>query len=163
MIKNLKSEEGSVVLLTMMVLVLVTMFGFSALNNAETELIVAHNSRCYKQNMYRAEGVVMETAQLLETSPVTELKPDTKTNIWLADGTDDNAFEPETEEWEAGTTTATSNIYLVNAEYAVVFEGVAPGSSLSMTETQMWQYSVYGKSDICNGEIGVVAGYRRRF
>ncbi len=169
MIKNIKSEEGSVVLLVLMILMLITIFGISSLNTADTELLVSQNSRCYKQNLYRAEGIVMETSRILNAEPTANLQPDSVTAPdWLMDGTVPNpSFDPEdyTTPWEPGTNSATSPLYGNdnNAQYTVVYEGVAAGSSLVMGASQNWQYSVYGKSQLCRGETGVVAGYRVRY
>lgn len=171
MIKNVKSEEGSVVLLALMVLLLITMFGFSALNTADTELLVAQSTRCYKQNLYRAEGMVMEAAQTLTTSTPAQITPnDPSQAAWLVDGTVATpVFNPESGDWEATGApvqqTQLANVTnLAQANYTVVFEGATQGSSLTMgSQAQIWQYAVYGKSNICNGEIGVVAGYRRQF
>lgn len=163
MLKKVNSEKGSIILIVLMVLMLISMFGFTALNSATTEITVSHNGRCYKQNFYRAEGAIMEVSQILQTAvnPDTNLKPVTSPDKWLTDG---SSFNPESADW-TGSNSASSSLYGDNeTEYSVVFEGLAPGASYNMTQpTQMWEYTVYGKSKLCNGEIGVVAGYRRRF
>lgn len=168
MIKTVKSEEGSVVLLALMVLLLITMFGFSALNTADTELLVAQSTRCYKQNLYRAEGMVMEAAQILNATAAANLLPSAPAP-WLSNGSGNSPeFDPETQDWSSSafvqSTAFTADVTDPNrANFTVVFEGEAPGSSLTMGGPTMWQYAVYGRSDICGGEIGVLAGYRRQF
>lgn len=167
MIKIVKSEEGSVVLLALMVLMLITMFGISALNTSDTELIVSHNNRCYKQNLYRAEGMVMEAAQKVNGTAAADLTPSSGTKpTWLVDGTVDSPdFNPESEAWEDNPYTEETVLAIVDPEkanFTVVYEGLSSGSSLSMDSTiKIWQYSIYGKSNLCNGELGVVAGFRR--
>lgn len=164
MVQQLQSEKGSVVLLALMVLMLITLFGISSLNTSDTELKVSQNNRCYKQNIYRAEGIIMEVAQMLEVTPVNQLMPTTATNTWFTDGSASAPdFDPENKNTSWAGESGLSIIYPTDAAYAVVFEGIAPGGSLTMTSTQMWQYGVYGKSERCDGDVGVVAGYRRRF
>ncbi len=170
MILNRTSEEGSIILLVLMILMLISMFGLSSLNSSSSEMMISRNGRCYKQNVYRAEAAVMEVAQILETdtTPVTNLKPASAGRSWLIDGTALNpSFLPETGDWEfsgAGSNSMTSSLFGDTASgYSVVFEGLAPGGSYDMTSTQMWQYGAYGLAQLCDSQIGVAAGYRRRF
>lgn len=165
-----RAERGSALIVVLVVLVMISLIGAVALNHTSTELKLAHNSRCYKQNVYRAEAAIMEIAQIMEieSDPGTNLKPNTSSSVWLSDGTGNTPeFSPETEEWVFSGSTPNakySPIYPDNESgYTVVFEGLAPGSSYGMNTTRLWQYGVYGISTVCNGETGVVAGYRIRF
>lgn len=166
--KNIvKSEEGSAVLIALMVLMLITIIGITALDISDTELIVSHNSRCYKQNLYRAEGMVMEAAQIVNATAAANLTPSAAgAPSWLVDGTVDTPdFLPESGDWESSTYAQETALSIDNPEkanFTVVYEGLSTGSSLSMDSTiKIWQYSIYGKSNVCNGELGVVAGFRR--
>ncbi len=165
--KNIQSEEGSVVLLAVMVLMLVTMFGISALNTSDTELRVSFNSRCYKQNLYQAEGIVRETSALINGSPVANLKPSTSAVPWLIDAYQDSPdFDPEdlaNNEWENNTNAIASTIYPTEGLLSVYYLGPSQGDTLNMGATKLYEYAIYGKSAACTGEVGVVAGYRQRF
>lgn len=163
---RLQSEEGSVILFVMVLILVLSIYGINSLKSSSSELMISRNHRCYKQNMYQAEAVVMEAASVLdnETEPETKLKPETAED-WLADGTTDPVeFAPETGEWSTGNNAKKSEVIEDgDTSYVVVFEGLAPGASLSMGGSQLWQYGVYGKSQLCEGEVGVVAGFRKRF
>ncbi|GAB6096500.1 hypothetical protein JCM14469_27530 [Desulfatiferula olefinivorans] len=164
---HIRSERGSVVLFVLVVLVLVSLYGITSLNTASSELMIAGNNRVYKQNLYRAEAAIMEVGRLLqlEAAPETNLKPVNSSLTWLTDGTAASpTFDPETGTWVFGTNAQLSALYADNASgYAVVFEGVAAGGSLNMTGPRMWQYGVYGLSQLNGGRVGVVSGYRRMF
>lgn len=164
---RIQSEKGSVILMVLVVLVLVSLYGITSLNSASSELMIAHNGRVYKQNLYRAEAAVMEVGRVLETTPdpKTNLIPVNNFPFWLGDGSGGSpTFNPEIDSWNYGTNAQLSALFPDNASgYAVMFEGVAPGNSLDMTVANMWQYGVYGLSAFNGGRIGVVSGYRRMF
>ena len=177
------SEKGSVILMVLMVLMLVSMFGFAALNSSSTEMLISRNGRCYKQNVYRAEAAIVEVATILEaeSDPATNLLPanmpsPSKYDFFSIQGSTmnmqdpidpENWITPEKVQWTlsgAGQNASASTVYPDQTSgFTVVFEGLAIGESYNMTATRMWQYGVYGVSQLCDGEIGVIAGYRRRF
>lgn len=166
------SEQGSVILFVMVFILVISIYGIASLKSSSAELMIARNHRCYKQNIYRAEAAIMEIARKLDQDedPETNLKPVTSVYAWLADGTTENGvFNPEKDEWHwdgDATNSQASALPVFDDEksgYVVVFEGIAPGASLSMGGSHLWQYGVYGKSKLCDGEVGVVAGFRKRF
>lgn len=71
------NEEGSVLLLTLALLVLLTIAGLALLSTTDTDLQITQNDRCYKQNLTRAESAVMEAAQIMAyyESTASKLKP----------------------------------------------------------------------------------------
>ena len=169
MINKFKSEEGSVVLLALMVLMLITVFGISALNTSDTELRVSHNSRCYKQNLYQAEGIVRATASTIDNTPVINLRPNTTagvTPLWLNNAyQNDPGFDPETltaAQWASTGTVLPSTIY-GTGRYTVFYLGPSQGDSLIAGGPKLYEYAIYGKSSRCNGDVGVVAGFRMEF
>lgn len=163
------SEKGSTILALVVIIMVITLFGISSLKSSSSELMVARNARCYKQNIYRAEAAVMEAAQILNNETNEDsMKPGTSPLGWLVDGTDSTAFNPEEGDWVYDGTDANaahSPLFKDNeSSYSVRFEGYAQGTSLNMNaSTHMWQYGVYGISELCDGQAGVVAGYRKRF
>ncbi|BCS97149.1 hypothetical protein DSLASN_27810 [Desulfoluna limicola] len=166
------NEEGSVLLLTLVLLVLLTIAGLGALSVTNTELTITGNDRCFKQNLTRAESAIMEAAQTMENSsdPEAELKPPTSgtdnTLTWVNSDPDSSVdFDPLTQDWSFGTNAIRSGFFTDNLSgYTALYKGIAPGASLDMgNTTTMRQYEVYGRAEQCNGLLDVIAGYRIRF
>lgn len=160
------TEKGSVMLAVLMVMMIITLFGISSLKSSSSELWIARNARCYKQNIYRAEAAVMEASQVLNKETDGEkLKPDAQ--AWIVDGSDAASleFDPEKDQWLFGANATHCTLFPDDESgYSVIFEGLAQGASLNMNaSSHMWQYGVYGLSQICDGRAGVVAGYRKRY
>jgi len=63
----IKNENGSVIILAMIFLVLLTIIGMSAVDTSIIEVQISGNDVRYKTNLYRAEGAAMECAQIIET------------------------------------------------------------------------------------------------
>lgn len=168
-----KSEKGSTILAVVVIIMVITLFGIASLKSSSSDLMISRNARCYKQNTYRAEAAVMEAAQVLNNKNDDEkddMMPDSSSLAWLVDGSDEDSpeFDPESEPWvfEGSDANAMHSPLFTDNEssYAVVFEGAAQGSSLNMNApTRVFQYGIYGISELCDGRAGVVAGYRRRF
>lgn len=167
------SEQGSIILFVMVLILVISIYGIASLKASSSELMISRNHRCYKQNIYRAEAAIMEITRKLdqEEDPETNLNPNTSEYDWLADGTTGTvAFNPEQDEWQwdgDGKINSQASELPVfedgRSGYVVVFEGIAPGASMSMGGSHLWQYGVYGKSQLCDGEVGVVAGFRKRY
>lgn len=168
------NEEGSVLLLTLALLVLLTIAGLALLSTTDTDLQITQNDRCYKQNLTRAESAVMEAAQIMAyyESTASKLKP-TETGVleWI----EDDSFAPfdpiSPDQWVSDPsnplvqTAQLSQHYTDSlSAYAAIYEGIAPGASLDMaSSTTMRQYEVIGRAEQCNGLLDVIAGYRIRF
>lgn len=159
------NQDGSILMITMLVLVLVTLIGFSALKSTDTELDISFNDRCFKQNLYMAEAAVVEVGQLLEMEPDTaNLQPATAAGTTRYKVVDAAAFDPLSESWDDLNSTASAVFPDGLLRYSVVFQGIAPGESLDMSLTStLWQYAVFGRSEQCSGRLDIVVGYRKRY
>ena len=160
------NQDGSVLLIALMIMMIITLIGLASLNLTATDLKITQNDRCFKQNLFMAEAAAFEAGQIMEadTSSDVNLKPETTTLNWLGDGSD---FDPVNDEWHyTGTQNASYSVVYDEEKsgYTTVFEGVSTGASLDMSNsTQLWQYSVYGRSEQCAGRVDMVMGYRKRF
>ncbi len=164
------NERGSVVILALIMLVLLTLVGTSATNTSTLEIQVAGNERVYKQNFYKAEATALQAFQWIENT--------------LTDATSDGAVKNATFKWvSGGSNTAFNNVAAnwtdmsalqtdyTNLYSLVVHTGVAAGGSLDMAATtQIHAYSVYGQyaenadNDTSNNERLVIeTGYKKRF
>ena len=63
--KNLfiKNEEGSAIVVALMILMVVTIIGVSSSNTTTVELQIVRNDGIYKQNLYLAEAAAQEAIQ----------------------------------------------------------------------------------------------------
>ncbi len=74
LISNLNNEEGSAIIIAILVLVLLTITGMSATQNTIIELEIVRNDLVHKDQLYRADGAVMQAAQWIEDQPDTVLQ-----------------------------------------------------------------------------------------
>ena len=159
------NENGSVLLFTLVILLLITIAGLGALNTTNTEINISGNDKCFRQNLVRAESAIFELTQVMrnDTTPETNLLPSSSALTWLHTTTD--AFNPQTSVWNYATNASPSDHFSDNLSgYTAIYEGTAQGAALDMAnKTTMRQYEIYGRSEQCNGWIDVVAGYRIRF
>jgi len=84
---RLKNEEGNVMILAFILLVVLTLIGIFATRTAQIDLQVAYNEVPYRQNFYIAEGGGNREAAELGTANPTNIKPtgdDTRTTRTLS-------------------------------------------------------------------------------
>ena len=160
----LKNEEGSVIVLALVMLVLLTLLGISATSTSTIEVQIAANEHRYKDNLYKAEGAVMECTQILENSNNPQfLHPSGSSPPgWLHDESVDLS----------DTDTMIQNNYEnsqqagidSNAYFAANAIGIGSGDSLDINApTQMHEFKIYGLYSGNNGQSQVVVGYKKRY
>ncbi len=159
------NQEGSVLLIALMVLLLVSMLGMNALKMTHTELKISGNDWSYKKNFYRAEAVIKEAAFALENSE--DLNPSRTAFVWLKSALDaDDGFKPEEEPWKGSGDDANvgeSSFYTgTPAEFCALRRGIAPGSNLDMGQKRKWEYVIYGRSALASGRVDLAAGYLKK-
>ena len=64
--KLLKNEEGSVLVISLIMLALLSLMGIAATNISTIEIQIAANNRTYMQNFYMAEAAAREAAQKID-------------------------------------------------------------------------------------------------
>ncbi|BCS95262.1 hypothetical protein DSLASN_08940 [Desulfoluna limicola] len=163
--RDLENQQGSVLLIALIILLLVSLLGLRTLSMTSTELKISGNDRNYTQNFYRAEAAAKEAAYFLETSD--DPSPSNTDLPWLSDGSDSgSSFDPETDSWVTSGTDAnarTSKFYGDGqSRISAVRLGVAPGSSLDMSRERKWEYIVYGRSELSSGQVDIAAGYLKK-
>ncbi len=174
----LKNQDGSIILIAMMVMMVITLIGLASLNSTDTDLKISQNDRCYKQNLYRAEAAALEAGVIMnrDTDPKNNLKSDSPIFEFLSDG---DSFNPRVnlDQWVYDTGSTNARYTVVHPDpatlekpyskvpgFTAVFRGIANGESLDMSKpTQLWEYSIYGRSEQCNGIVVIEMGYRRRY
>ncbi|MBW2031279.1 MAG: hypothetical protein JRJ31_19645 [Deltaproteobacteria bacterium] len=159
--RYLKGQEGSVLIVALLILVLLTLIGISVTTTTEVEINIAGNERLYKENLYLAESGAMECAQKMQEA--TELSPAVQS--WLKGlGTVTNDDILNDAYWTAnGQVSAVDS----NTRYLAVEEGVSSDSSLDMTKTRLHSYAIYGRkfntSRPDQGQSIVKIGFKKAF
>jgi Tfp pilus assembly protein PilX len=159
----LKNEDGTVLVVALIILVFLTLIGIAITATVEVEIQIAGNERLYKENLYNAEGASMECAQRMEQ----EASLDSSVHTWIksmgtvtVDNIRDDAY------WAANGTAVDPSVEPDgNTLYLAVEEGVAEGTTLDMTKTTLRSYAVYGRRyNPAQPNLGrsiVRVGYRR--
>ena len=169
--KKLKSmhlplnEDGSVLIVALIMLVLITLMGVSATTTTDIEIQIAGNDMIYKKNIYAAEGAAMEAIHLLAENNL-----ETTTFNWLTtveDSITDAEVRDDTrwdEAFSGDLTNVGSSSTSPNSNYIAIFDGMDEvQESLDVEKTRIFQYSVYGRSNQNNG-VGIVkVGFRKAF
>ena len=165
MISNLNNEEGSVIIMALIVLVALTMIGIVSTDNTVVELQIVRNETIYRQNFYKAESAVIDGAQVMEDSDLTAAIP------WVQKV----ATAPDMEvasNWD--TTVGTGNAQLSNnmnnpdpnnnTSYAAVYIKKI-GSKKMTNPSSLYLYYVYGlfESTSGQGQSMIRMGYNKRF
>ncbi len=167
----LKNEDGSIMVIGMLMLVMLTLIGVSATTTSNIESQISSNERQYKRDFFRAEAAAMRTLQLLEEADKAQMKDRSFSLPWLAQQ-DNDIDMSDPDDWSSDGENANAvkedivdedGTIVYSAMNAAVEEGKAEGTSHDMTaESQMWKYSAFGHCESGNERIIVQMGYLRR-
>ena len=156
---QIENQHGSAILIAVVVLLMLTVLGISAIRNTGMELQIAGNSKIYQRNLYAAEGACLEPGRKIETATTNALK--NAPPAWLNAATV-GITNPATV-WD----NANSDVAALDATgqvlYAAVHNGIAQGASLSMGGTTVHDFALHGLSLKNNGRALITMGYRKRF
>ena len=169
---GLNNEQGSALVLALILLAVLSIIGFSSVDMTTTELKIVRNERIYQNNFYNAESALQEALSTLELTPISQLE--SRSPVWLTrsdaipntmdlndpdelrTATDPN---PDSDPVVAATASVASS-----AKYAILDNGVASGSSLDMSATShLYSYVVKGVGVSSDGTVLIEAGYRMRY
>ncbi len=156
----LANEDGSVVVLALIILMLLTMVGTSAINTSTLEIQIAGNERSYKQSFFKAEAAALQDSQRIQNSA-------SHTLVWMRNETFAHDWSPSTAFDTIGNWTdlSSNGAQYNNTHSLVVYTGIAPWSSLDMTSpTQVRAFSVYGQLQnlVKNEQIIIQSGFAKR-
>ena len=158
----MKKEEGSAMVIAVLVLMIVSIIGIESSNTASLEAEVAKAEKIARKNFYRAEGAALQGAQEVENATPTELL--SRSDIWLHKNDEIDLKDESTWDYDGGTDDNTEVGTLSNTCYGVTDSGVPIGASLHMAHTsQLHEFSVYGRCVDDKQAAFIEMGYRRRF
>ena len=161
-IVKLNNEDGSVLILALIMLVLLTLIGISATTTSMIEINIAGNERAYKRNLYSAEAAVMQCAQNMEQTTLQNPRPP-----WL--GLIGTVNEPDdirlTAFWESPVDPTPQLAVIPRTYFVATSKGYADGAqgtSLDMEKSKVHMYSIYGRCKPSNsGPTIIEIGYRK--
>ena len=168
-INRLSNEDGSVLILALLILAFLSIIGVSATTTSTIEVQIAGNDRTFKRNFYKAEAGAMEAAQRLENETDTNVLTN-RTPVYLT-AFDSTADMTLSSNWDYDDTGGNDNAETANASidpngttyFSIVDKGIADGSSLSLGSSNLHEYTIYGLYKSTDGESLVEVGYRKRF
>ena len=163
-ISMLKNEDGSVLVLALIMLVLLTLIGISATTTSMIETKIAGNERVYKRNFYAAEAAVMQCAQNMEQPDLHNPRPPWGGLINPVNEPDDIRLASF---WEAPVDPTPQLAVIPHTLFVATSQGLAggaQGTSLDMTVSNVHAYSVYGRCKPSNsGPTIIEIGFRKAF
>jgi hypothetical protein len=166
-IRIVKNEKGSILVIALLMIALLTLLGMSSTTTSVIEVQIAANEQSYKENFFKAEAAALEAAQRLENETDSQTLTN-KTPVWLHDsdimGYPSNWDYNDQDDNDNAETAGTSIDPNGQTYFSVVDRGVAPGSSLSMSGgTNLYEHAVYGFSSADSGQQLIEIGYRKRY
>ena len=170
------AQEGSVLIVALIMLALLSIIGFAVTTTSRLDIQIASNEYVAKQNLYAAEGAGVELMQLIENGGEEIKFMDASSPFWLVDNEtgQNNGFpalpttpfhpvdEPEFPAeivninlWEGtNTSLVRQSPFMQNNEMleAIAFRlGIAKGASMDTTKPTVWAYRIYGRSNLYQG------------
>ena len=164
-LKSLNNENGSAIVIALMLLSLLTVMGIWSTRKSNVETLIAGNEVARKQTFYRTEGAVIEGGFAIEDAAASALK------AWSLDWLFEASVAPDMTQpanWDfdqvGGDDTAVPSTVDAEVGYCALDKGITSGDSLLMTgATQVRTYAVYSFHDSRMGQSLQEVGYKRRF
>jgi Tfp pilus assembly protein PilX len=165
----LSNQQGSVMVIALMILVVVTIVGIASMNDSRTEQQLVRNEAIYKQDFYLAESAAIEGAQRLNNLNDRWVLQN-QAQPWLnqnEDNTGVNLTDPGN--WDTGGATPNAAVAGVDVAgdgtYTVVDERTADDGSLNPNSPQVHEFRVLGQYFPAgrNNPILIEIGYRKQF
>jgi len=161
------NEEGSLLVVVIVVLAVLSIIGIATMDRSTVELQIVRNEAVYDRNFYAAEGAAIEAAQTMQNQNDSgELMPNSTSYTWLGseadvDWTEDgNRVVVDIDDVDALSDVST----IPDTNMAAVHRGVASGASMTMTAvSQVHEYAVFGYyNSVRDGRALIEIGYRKR-
>lgn len=168
-IKNARTFEdaqGSIVVLALVLLVLVSLFGIATMDSSNLEAMIARNDYDNRVNFNLAEGALRETGQRIENASTFNLQDTSYTTFdWLQNAGSTDLTDPDA--WDEGgsppncvvAASDPGGITRLAAEYI----GISILSPMGMFEPKLHEYGIYGLVSSNRGEAHLTAGYRKKY
>jgi Tfp pilus assembly protein PilX len=159
----LHNEDGSVLVIALVMLALLVVIGISATTTSNIESLVTRNVEDYTVALYLAEAAAMEAVQSLDdVTPNPRANPPSWLNPTVDAVTDANIVDPDY--WAGGAPFPPDPGGIGNSTLLAGSHGVVRGSSLDMGKSNVYGYTAYGRGQSQTGGVVIIGvGYRRAF
>ena len=161
----LNNENGSAIVIALMLLTLLTVMGIWSTRKSNIETLISGNEVARKQTFFRTEGGVIEGGFAIEEAATGDLRAWTPGWLWQESAAPDMT-KPENWDFDLadGDDTAVPTTLDAEVGFCALDKGITAGDSLVMTgSTQVRTYAVYSFHDSRNGQALMEVGYKRRF
>ncbi len=158
----LKNDDGSVLVLTLVMVVLLTLLGISASRTSSIEIQISGNDKVYKQNLYKAEAAAMEGAQRMQDANPNPRDDTTLTWLNQTMGAVDEGDVVNSSDWTGLETPPIAGIE--GSQLLAGFDEIV--GSLDMGKSNIYKYTIYGRGQGQGPKGGLViigVGYKRAF
>ena len=161
------NQDGFVLVVGMMVMVVLTFIGIAATNTTIFEHLISANDKVAKDVFYEAEAAAYEGAQRLENEDDRDnLKAARTQHLWLMGASAKDDFIDDNTKWEdddltSGMTHDDSSVSIV-----AIDQGVLKGeeaSSLKMTSPSVYGFQLLGHSKQNSSEKTIEIGYKKKY
>lgn len=170
----LDNQQGSIMLIVLLILSLLTVIGLSSSKTTWIEMGVSNNQTIHKLNFYQAEAAISEGMQNLEDTDLENNPP-----FWIqplgsgilttgpagtegADVYTDAIWDQDADADGVPDNSQVSQSF-ATAQMMGAYRGLAPGSSVSLGASRIHVYDVYGKSQQNNGLSIIKMSYRKAY
>jgi len=177
-----RREEGSALVISLVILALLTVIGIAVTNTTSIELQIAGNDKTYKENFYLAEGAAMMIARILENvasqADIEKLKQNkfpspVSQGSYVAMPVKGTANDIDTDDiqrdtyWE-GVDDQSCTAPLLSSTNPPRFiprkKGLALGSSLGLTGgSRLYDYAIFARRKNDNSSVVIELGYKKRY
>lgn len=161
----LTKENGSAIVLALMLLSLLTVMGIWSTRKSNMETLIAGNEVARKQTFFRTEGGVIEGGFAIEEATTGELSA--RSPVWLTEASiAPDMTEPANWDFDGAGADDTAVPSTLDGEvgYCALDKGITSGDSLLMTgSTNVRTYAVYSYHNSRDGQSLMEVGYKRRF
>ena len=157
------NENGSAIVLAMLILVVLTVLGIASINTSSIELQIARNERIYQQNFYQAESAATEGAQKIEDSGSLDVA---LAQTWCKKSLDDDDYDDDdssdTDDPGAWTDADPDDSLGLDATVSVVLKGIVGSIDMTSEVGNKYKYAIRGYGKANNGKVLIEIGYKIR-
>jgi len=160
------NEKGSVLAITMLVMVMLTLIGIASMTTSTIEEMIAGNERSYKENFFRAEAANMAGGQRYDN--LADSSGGTGTGMTFGDAGPGVSEASKLAlkggvDWVSSTSLPDDPLTVAfiwdialdnNSLYTIVYQGLPEGASEDLgSSDNLRKFAVYGQSSIKGGNV----------